>query len=567
MNFSNIEESISEEKKKFNNFLSYFFKNSRILIILLVLAIITTISISIWRKSPEYQILYSNLSKEDGETIIDQLNQMKIPYKFSENSGQLLVPKNKVYELRLHLSEDNIPHRVTGYEILDKEKFGVSQFGEEINYQRALEGELARTIEKINIIKNAKVHIAIPKSSLFLEDKKKPSVSVVLRLKNNQFLDHSQVNAILHLIVNSISDLSLENITIIDQFGKLLNNSSLGINQIDDLKIKYAEEVESRYRNRIKKILEPLLGLGNVHAQVTAQIDFNAQEKTQEKYTPNTNYENQAIRSRQSTINDKINSTKENNKPEEFFSKNNFFSNKNFSSRHSDKIFNTSEVRKNSKSSENNVLNSNSIINHDDTVNYELNHTVSHTKMNIGEIKRLSAAVLVNFIKDKNGKLVPLNVDQIKNIKNLVCESIGCSKVRGDSIYVANESFFETKKTPPIKLLQNSEKSNFFNNFLTFLPWCISIFFMLFLLKKCLFSSSKVNNSEGNIKNHKLNINERDRNKEEDCKKDKKEKNISQLKDSKNLNTDKLIHEICNISNQNPRIVASIIRQWMSDKK
>ena len=134
---------------------------------------------------------------------------MKIPYQFSENSGRLLVPKNQIYDLRLHLSEKNLPRSGVGFEILDKEKFGISQFNEQINYQRALEGELARTIERINIVKNARIHIAIPKSSLFLEDKKKPSASVVLSLKYGTKLNSNQTNAILHLISNSISDLSI----------------------------------------------------------------------------------------------------------------------------------------------------------------------------------------------------------------------------------------------------------------------------------------------------------------------------------------------------------------------
>jgi len=567
MNFSTIEESISEEKKKFSNFVSYFFKNSRVLIILLVLAVITAVSISIWHESPDYQILYNNLSEEDGDMIIDQLKQMKIPYKFSDNYNQLLVPKEKVYDLRLHFSENNLPHSNIGYEILDKEKFGLSQFNEQINYQRALEGELARTIEKINIVKTAKVHIALPKHSLFLEEKKKPSVSVVLNLKSNQGLDRNQVNAILHLISSSISDLSLNNITIIDQFGKLLNAPS-SLNQIDDLKLRYSEEIENRYGNRIKNILEPLLGSDNVRAQVTAQIDFNSQEKTQEKYTPNTNYKNQAIRSRQSTVNDKIRSREEANKSQKTLPQynqlflDNFSNNNNYHNQKKDySIKNHNEIK-------NNILHSNSVINHDDIINYELNHTVSHTKMNIGEIKRLSAAVIVNFIKDKNGNFVPLTADQIKNIKNLVRESIGYSKIRGDSVSVVNEYFIKKNQKTPIKLLNNSNKSIFSNNLLILTPWLIAISFLFFFLKKYFFSSNQINTSEKNVQKDKLQNQKKQNQKKEHFEQDEsQEKIISQLKTSKNINTDQLIHQICNISNQNPRVIASIIRQWMSDKK
>ncbi|CAL4318703.1 flagellar basal-body MS-ring/collar protein FliF [Buchnera aphidicola] len=552
MNFS-AEESISEEKKKFNNFLSYFFKNSRVLIILLVLAVITTISISIWRKSPDYQILYNNLSNEDGKKIIDQLNQMKIPYKFSEDSGELLIAKNNISDVRLFLSEHNLPHRGVGYEILDKEKFGLSQFGEQINYQRALEGELSRSIEKINAINNAKIHIVLPKSSLFLEDKKKPSASVILSLKYNQSLDHNQVNAILHLIASSISDLSIDNITIVDQFGKLLNNKSLGVNQDNDLKLRYSEEVESRYRNRIKNILEPLLGLGNIYAQVTAQIDFNDKEKTQEKYTPNTNHKKQAIRSRQSVINDKIKTKQDSDKSELFPKENHFFSNRDFIRKKHDKDKETN-IHKN-------LINSNSTISHDNTINYELNHTISHTKMNVGEVKRLSAAVIVNFVKNKNGKLIPLTIEQIKNIKKLVCEAIGYSKIRGDTVHIVNESFFKKDQNSPIQVLNYSDKSIFSNPFFIITPWCLSFVFLVFFIKKVFFSSSS-HNSKNTIQNYELSNRERS----EDI--NKTENIHDQLKDSKNMNTtDKLIHQICNISNQNPRIIASIIRQWMSDKK
>jgi flagellar M-ring protein FliF len=396
MNFSAIEDSVLEEKKKFNNFLSRFLKNSRVLIILLTAAVITAVSVSIWIKSPEYEVLYNHLSNEDGGAIINQLNQMNIPYQFTDASGQISIPKNKVYEIRLRLAENNLPRGGgVGFELLDKAKFGSSQFNEQINYHRALEGELARTIQRIKVVKSARIHIAFPKSSLFLQEKKKPSASVVLELQPGSILDNGQISAILHLIASSISNLSVENITIVDQSGKLLNQSSLGYNRVNDAQFKYSEDIEARYRNRIKNILEPLVGPGNVYAQVTAQIDFNAQEKTQEKYSPNANHKNQAIRSHQISIHDQI--QKENIKEnvptsfsntsdENIYYKKKFENNQPIKNLHS---FNNNNKFKN----DNSTLNTD--INRDNTVNYELNHTVSHTKMNIGEIKRLSAAVII----------------------------------------------------------------------------------------------------------------------------------------------------------------------------
>lgn len=563
MNFSAIEESTSEKKKQFSNFLSYFFKNARVLIILLVLAIITTISISVWKKSSDYQVLYNNLSTEDGGFIIDYLNQMKIPYQFSENSGRLLVPKNQIYDLRLHFSEKNLPRSGIGFEILDKEKFGISQFNEQINYQRALEGELARTIERINVVKSARIHIAMPKNSLFLQDKKKPSASVVLSLKSGMELNSIQTNAILHLISNSISGLSVNNITIVDEFGKLLNDSSLESVQINDAKLKYSEQVELRYTKKIQSILEPLFGVGNVHAQVTAQIDFNSQEKTREQYDPNSNYKSQSIRSHQNSINDKIKSNKSND-PNSYFLENN-----SLGRNHSDQS-KKSNVVQNHQKFKDGFMHSNSTISHDDTVNYELNHTLSHIKMNIGEVKRLSAAVVINFIQDKTGKFIPLNTEQIKNIKHLVCESIGYSKIRGDSVHVINAAFAQYKKNTFTK--NNFNQPNIFNTFSSFILWCILAVFFLYFLKKYIFSLFKSifkdKTSEKTLDTKKLDK----KNVKKEIQNSQKNELISEvekkvLKNSDVEKTDNLIHQICNISNQNPRMIASIIRQWMSNKK
>ncbi|ALD15038.1 flagellar M-ring protein FliF [Buchnera aphidicola (Aphis glycines)] len=555
MNFSAIEESISEEKKKFINFLSYFFKNARVLIILLVIAVIATISISVWRKSSDYQVLYSNLSSEDGASVISYLNQMKIPYQFSESSGKLLVPKNQIYDIRLHLSEKNFLHKEVGFEILDKEKFGISQFNQQINYQRALEGELARTIERINIVKSARIHIAMQKNSLFLQDKKKPSASVILSLKPGTQLNISQTNAILHLMSNSISDLPIDNIAIVDEFGNLLNKSTLESDEINDAKLKYSEKIESRYINKIQSILEPLFGMGNIHAQVTAQIDFNSQEKTQERYEPNGNNQNQSIRSHQMIINDNI-KNQNTDDHSNYFDKNNLFnSNSNNISKKSDAI-------KNSQLSKDRITRSHSNINHDDIINYELNHSLSHMKMNIGEIKRLSAAVVINLIKDKNGKLIFLSPKQIKNIKHLICESIGYSKSRGDSVHIINESFNQNNKHVLTKF-NNFNQSNIFNTASILIPWCISALFVLYFLKKYIFYFSKSIRKNKKLNNKSTPEEIVSSNKNEFVN-NIEEKNLTHLNTEK---TDNLIHQICNISNQNPRFIASIIRQWMSDKK
>ncbi|QCI15767.1 flagellar basal-body MS-ring/collar protein FliF [Buchnera aphidicola] len=575
MNFSAIEDSVLEETKKFNNLLPRFLKNSRILIILLIVAVITAVSVSIWIKNPEYEVLYNHLSNEDSSAVINQLNQMQIPYKFTDISGQISVPKNKVYDIRLKLAEKNIPRGDgIGFELLDKAKFGASQFNEEINYHRALEGELARTIQRINVVKSARIHIAFPKSSLFLEDKKKSSASVVLELQPGRFLNSDQINAILHLIASSIPNLSVKNITIVDQLGTLLNQPSLGYNQINNSKFKYVEEIESRYSNRIKNILEPLLGKGNIYAQVTAQIDFNAQEKTQEKYSPNTNHNNQSIRSHQTSVHDQIeqeskkvimpNSLSNSDSNNIYFNKKSLNNNQYKNNLNSVKDKEISVKDKETKNNNNNNSSS-SNINYDNTINYELNHSVSHTKMNIGEIKRLSAAVIVNFIKDKNGKYVPLSADKIENIKNLIREAMGYSKSRRDSIHLVNESFAQYKNNMPVKL-NNLNTFNLSECLFTYSPWFFSFLLLLILLKKYICPFSKNDNCRTqSIKNQKERI-EKNIEKYNLEKNNDVEHNITQVNVQNNVNKDKLIDQISNISNENPRTIALIIRQWMSDK-
>lgn len=546
MNFSAIEDSVLNEKKKLGNFLSRLFKNSRILIILLIAAVITAVSVSIWIKSTDYQILYNSLSDEDSGAIINELNQMKIPYQINDVSGQISVPKNQIYDIRLHLAEHNLPKMSgVGFELLDKEKFGVSQFNEKINYQRALEGELARTIKRINIIKNARIHIAFPESSLFLQNKKPSSASVVLELQKGYKLDSGQINAILHLVSSSISNLPIDNITIVDQLGTLLNHTSFDNDQVSNLKLKYSEDIESRYRTRIKNILEPLVGIGNVYAQVTAQVDFNAQEKTQEEYGPNSNHKHQAIRSHQISIHDQ---TKQNiplNTSDSFSNSNddnNTYNKKNLS------------LNKKINHLQNNPINTTT--NHDNTINYELNHSILHTKMNIGEIKRLSAAVIINFIKDKNGKIIPLTTEKIRNIEKLTREAIGYSQARGDSIQIVNASFFKNNNALTIPM-NNAKKFELSNYLFVIIPWSISFILLILLLKKYLCPISQKNNFKNLViteeKKHVINENNLD-------------KDTIQLHVQKNKNLDKLIHQISSISNQNPRTIALIIREWMSDK-
>ncbi|WP_422667532.1 flagellar basal-body MS-ring/collar protein FliF [Buchnera aphidicola] len=554
MNRNTVENSVLEEKKKNSSFFSRFYANSRVLVIILSALVITVVSIAIFFKSSDDEVLYENLSNEDKINIVNELEEMNIPYHFSKDKKILLVPKDYIHRLHLHFSENSFSeNNNVGFELLDQEKFGISQFNEKINYQRALEGELSRTIQKINIIKNARIHIALPESSLFLRDKKESSASVILHVKTNRSLDNNQINAIAHFISSSVPDLPIKNITILDQFGKLLNHSSLEENQINDMHIKYIEAIENRYQNRIQNILEPILGVGNVHAQVTAQVNFNTQERTQEQYSPNVQNENQSMRSRQTMIHDEIDHLDTHKKIPNTVS-NNISKRKNITNTSNNIIKDKNVIMQGNPNINYFSGPKKSNINHEDIVNYELNHLISHTKMNIGEIKRLSAAVVVNFIKDQNGKLISLTEKQLKNINHLVREAIGYSSYRGDSIYVMNDYFIKKNIKLPIQLNHSDsfQKSSIFFPKISFFLIMICV---IFIFRKYYYSSSKnikikdiENNTEKNTENNQI-------------KSIIVKENIKQ-----DLNVDDLIRHIISISNKNPRIIALIIRKWMSNK-
>ncbi|MBI3222408.1 MAG: flagellar M-ring protein FliF, partial [Nitrosomonadales bacterium] len=211
-----------------------------------------------WGQTPNYRVLYSNLSDRDGGAIIESLQQMNIPYKFAEGGGALLVASEHVHEARLKLAAQGLPKGGNvGFELMENQKFGITQFAEQVNYQRALEGELARSVQTIGSVAAARVHLAIPKPSVFVKEQQKPSASVVLSMQGGRLLDAAQVSAIVHLISSSVPDMSAKDVTVVDQSGTLLsashaNSSSEGL---DAEQLKYVQQIEQSYIKRIESLL------------------------------------------------------------------------------------------------------------------------------------------------------------------------------------------------------------------------------------------------------------------------------------------------------------------------
>ncbi|EKZ98306.1 flagellar MS-ring protein [Cupriavidus sp. HMR-1] len=264
-------------------------------------ALVAAIAVGVmWSRAPDYKVLYSNLSERDGGAVIQSLQQMNVPYKFAEGGGAVMVPADKVAETRLRLASQGLPKSgTTGMELMDNQKFGISQFAEQVNYQRGLEGELARSIESIGAVQSARVHLAIPKPTLFVRERQKPTASVVLQLYPGRAVDEGQVAAITHLVSSSVPELTPKSISIVDQQGNLLSGTN--DRSLDASQLKYVQQVEQGYVKRVESILAPILGKDNIHAQVTADVDFSSVEHTDESYKPNQDPTKAAIRSQQTS--------------------------------------------------------------------------------------------------------------------------------------------------------------------------------------------------------------------------------------------------------------------------
>ncbi len=398
-------------------------------------AVAVMVALILWAKAPDYRTLFSNLSDQDGGAIVSQLTQMNIPYRFSEASGAIEVPADKVHELRLRLAQQGLPKGgAVGFELLDQEKFGISQFSEQVNYQRALEGELSRTIETIGPVKGARVHLAMPKPSLFVREQKSPSASVTVNLLPGRALDEGQISAIVHLVSSAVAGLPPGNVTLVDQGGHLLTQSNTSGRDLNDAQLKYASDVEGRIQRRIEAILSPIVGNGNIHAQVTAQLDFASKEQTEEQYRPNGDESHAALRSRQLNESEQSGSGYPSGVPGALSNQPAPANNAPISTPPANQNNRQQQASTTSNSGPRSTQ-------RNETSNYEVDRTIRHTKMNVGDVQRLSVAVVVNYKTLPDGKPLPLSNEQMKQIEDLTREAMGFSEKRGDSLNVVNSPF------------------------------------------------------------------------------------------------------------------------------
>jgi flagellar M-ring protein FliF len=386
------------------------------------------IAIILWANEPAYRPLFNDMAQYDGVEVASILQQQEIKYKIEPNSGALLIASEDIHKARMHLASAGITQdRGVGFELLDKETgLGTSQFMENTRYRRGLEGELARTISSLRNVKNARVHLAIPKDSVFVRDNRKASASVLLELNGSRAMTPQQVEAIVNLVAGSVPQMNQSDVTVVDQAGNLLSGNSISEqDKQTSREYEYARRMEELLTRRVNSILDPVIGSARFRAEVSADVDFTAIEQAEEVFNP----EQQAIRSIQESgeqrgagANQGIPGALSNQPPDAATAP------EKAGEAAAGEASGLTDIRKQS------------------IKNYEVDRTVSYIKHHQGKIQRLTVAVVVDDIRKVDAaagtvSYQPWPAAELERLAQLVKDAVGFSATRGDSVNVINTPF------------------------------------------------------------------------------------------------------------------------------
>lgn len=410
---------------------------ARMLVVLSVLAAVIGFLIFITTRvaAPNMTLLYSELDLSDSGQIVSKLDGMKVPYEIRDGGAQVLVPSDQVAKLRMTMAQEGLPSGGNiGYEIFDRsETFGSSNFVQNINQLRALEGELSRTISALSDVKSARVHLVLPQRRLFSRDQVEPTASIVLKLKSLGQFDRQQVASIQHLVASAVPELRTNNISIVDDKGNLLARGGeedgaagiLSLNNTNEMRINY----ESRLARQVETLLESSIGPGRVRAEVSADMNFDRITLNTETYDP----DGQVVRSTQTL--EEINKTNESQASAGVT------------------VFNQTPQAE-AQSEAPGVATSNSSEHLEETVNYEISRVVENKVREVGNVKRLSVAVLVdgNYTTDAEGNesYAPRSEEELEKLEKLVKSTIGFDEDRGDQLEIVNMQFATVEESDEV---------------------------------------------------------------------------------------------------------------------
>nr|WP_246164609.1 flagellar basal-body MS-ring/collar protein FliF [Halopseudomonas laoshanensis] len=398
-------------------------------------------AVVLWSQEPDYQTLYNNMENYDSAQVVDILTQARIQYRVEPNSGALLVATEDLADARMRLAAAGVSARDNnlGYEILDREQgLGTSQFMETTRYRRGLEGEMARTISSLYNIKSARVHIAIPRSTVFVRDDRKPTASVLLEMFAGRSLEPAQVMAIVNLVATSVPELSKDQVTVVDQNGNLLSDQDeLSELTIAGRQFDYTRRMEDTFTRRVHNILEPIVGAGRYKAEVSADVDFSAVESTAEMYSPES-----ALRSEQVMTEERAAGQGPQGIPGALTNQ-------------PPGAVTVPEVVVDPDTGEPIVPVVPRDTREQATRNYELDRQISYTRQQQGRLRRLSVAVVVDdpvTVNAETGENVsePLTEADIAQLTRLVQDAVGFDASRGDSVSVINSPFVAVAEMEPL---------------------------------------------------------------------------------------------------------------------
>lgn len=408
------------------------------------------LAMSFWVQKPEYQVLFSKLSQEDANQIIEKLKGEHVPYQLEQAGGTIMVPSSQVHELRLKLAGEGIPSGGgIGFEIFDRTSLGMTEFVQNLNFKRALEGELARTISQLEEIESVRVHIATPKKSLFMEKDQKPTASVVLKIKSNRKLKDSQVDGIANLVASSVEELEAEKVSIIDMHGNILSSGrdEGGLTSLTRTQVEYQRGIEKNLEDRAKSMLESMLGAGKAIVRVSAKINFEQVEKNEELFDP----DSQVARSEQRTEESSVGSSIPTGMP--------------------GTVSNVPGATGAQQTAPAPAMTPPTSNKAQETINYELNKTIKKVVQQVGDVKKLSVAVIVDGIYAEEGegekktrKYQPRSEEEMKRLRLIVERAIGIDDTRGDTIEVANAPFDTSSEDEARKALEEESKKELWYN-------------------------------------------------------------------------------------------------------